>query len=1305
MNLLKQLIKVTAWLLIGIIALLATVLIVIQTPFGKRQIVNIAQRQVNNFLNAELHIGRLQGNYFSDITLSDILLLSQERDTIGFIPEISLRYRLRPLLDRKIEIKNITIESPFLYLEELPDGSWNVMHLTPPSDDKDTTDTHVDFLINLRQFRLNNGKLKIASSGEMIPKELHRLFIELSGRYSDESQYLRLDSLSFVAENPDLTLKHLSASVSADNNAVNIPDLSLQTAGNNLKINGRYTFAETAPSFVNIAASAICPDEFTDLLPDAFRLDAHPDINLNVRLENKNLYADLSLRDNRQALDAKLLTQQLSDYFADSAAQIPVAYKLDIHLKEIDARHWIGPVGANYFADGKLTVEGKGFDPKTLHATLHADFNSLHVDNYALRQLHVDLNYRAGNVSGHAKGNSDAGDVEITPDIRSILSNNPSYNISMSVRELNLAPIIRDTTYNSRLNLDARIIGSGLNPDKTNAQGQISLRPSEITGIRVDTIFSTLRFINQNVIIDTLFIHALAAGASAKGNFHLDGASDLRLQVGIEDISEIAALAGIDSLETSLSLDAHLTGLTDSLKVDIRLNADKTTYGDYLLKSLSTRASAAIFNLGDSICANADAWAHDISIGDFAIDSLTLSASTDTKDIDIRLQADNKDLSAKLKTLINLDSIVTIALSDLRLDYKTLKWQLGIDTTKIHLSENDCIIDSLILLSTAADSLQTILLDGKISRKNDQQLTLQVSNISIPELLKVTGSDYDIQGLFTLNLDIDGPPDNPFISGGFEIKDASVEQVAIDFFASDIIFMDKDLMLTFNIIPQDSGAITAVGKLPMEIRPDSLHFLIIPRNDDPVNLSLNIDRLPLSIINTFYPLDDIKGYIKTKIVLDGTFGAPRLIGNIRLLDGKLRLNKYGIDYRDILGTINFNTDHVKIDQFYIRSKDGRMTIDGKLDFDSEIYNGIIKTSELNLLFSRFNPVDHRYYNMELSGNIHLRGDKDSIRFGGDIQIPESQFYLPAVMNLMGAPTASEPPTPLLLRQSDREPHISTPDSIVRTIKPDSLTFELNRLAFLDNAKGKIRIKIPRNTWIRNEELRIELSGDVELLKHRDFFEIFGTVDVIRGQYNMLGKVFIIRSGIVTFQGGPTIDPQLNIDAMYSFRDNDRTKKDMTILITGQVSSPEIKFMLDQSQISEGDALSYILFGTSMDALTSGQQASLGGSFGTSNLAETLAASLISSQLTRLLGKTLNVDYIEFKAGSTFDSATFTVGKYITNKLFVGYEQNIGQLANDDVARYEMKMEYELFKFLFLQLTSSPLTSGFDLIFKFDSKTK
>jgi translocation and assembly module TamB len=210
------------------------------------------------------------------------------------------------------------------------------------------------------------------------------------------------------------------------------------------------------------------------------------------------------------------------------------------------------------------------------------------------------------------------------------------------------------------------------------------------------------------------------------------------------------------------------------------------------------------------------------------------------------------------------------------------------------------------------------------------------------------------------------------------------------------------------------------------------------------------------------------------------------------------------------------------------------------------------------------------------------------------------------------------------------------------------------------------------------------------------------VDVVRGQYDLLGKTFVIDEGSISFQGGEEILPQINITATYSFRNPDRVKQNLRVQITGTAEKPEVEFTLDGASVNEGDALSYILFGKSMDALTMNEQQNVE-SAGGGSLAGKAAASVISSQLTDFLGRRLNVDFIEVKSEGSFDKASVVVGKYITTDLFMSYEQHFGEVDEKDLAKYEVMLEYQLFRFLFLELNNSSKDSGFDVIVKFDVK--
>lgn len=148
-----------------------------------------------------------------------------------------------------------------------------------------------------------------------------------------------------------------------------------------------------------------------------------------------------------------------------------------------------------------------------------------------------------------------------------------------------------------------------------------------------------------------------------------------------------------------------------------------------------------------------------------------------------------------------------------------------------------------------------------------------------------------------------------------------------------------------------------------------------------------------------------------------------------------------------------------------------------------------------------------------------------------------------------------------------------------------------------------------------------------------------------------------------------------------------------------ISRTELQFDFDEFNLFDHSQFNMQITG---DADLSGEQDDLGG-MDTGDLAGKAAASILSSQITDFLGDRLNVDYIEVKGGENFEKATLSVGKYITNDLFISYEQRFGETGEKDLATYEVELEYELFKFLFFVLNNSSKHSGFDVIFKFTRK--
>ncbi|MHB9056500.1 MAG: translocation/assembly module TamB domain-containing protein [Paludibacteraceae bacterium] len=965
-----------------------------------------------------------------------------------------------------------------------------------------------------------------------------------------------------------------------------------------------------------------------------------------------------------------------------------VTDRLDLSVLMLDKK-----MKSNLNLHANLT--GQGYDPKTMIINAKGSLKKTSMYDFLVDNLNFDLNYRKGNADGVLNGSGDFGKIYAKPNIHGVLNKYPGYSVFIKTENLNLSKLMKNDSLTSNLNMEGTISGVGYDPQKMTADVNLIVTPSSIKGININSLISNIHYSKENINIDTLMLNTSSIILNAKGDYSMHSNSDLTFNAEILNAGELAALAKLDSIETRGNINVHLFGTPKNLQGNLIFQLDSTQYKNFTVLSLNGKADG--FMSPTDTVINAQLFAGNFLAGTIKLDTVEINVVSDLHTTELNLKASGEDIKTSLVGNAAIGKDIYITLNDLMLNYKGSEWKM------LTTPENEYRIDNLQLVSrpeNIADSLQIITVNGLINRIGEQNLDLNLANINIPSILNLLKINQNVQGNLDMSMYLRGTAKDPTMNGGFSIDNAKFNDYGFNEFAGTFDFQRGKLGLDAYVVPKDSGILQMNGYVPFAMRLDSMSFTP-PTTKDSVYLHLVADKLPLKTINSFQPLDDVAGYLQSDILVDGTFENPNPIGDIHVVNGKVKLNKYGIDYRQILAAINFRKETVTVDTVFIRSKNGTMFANGNLGFQSHFYKGDINNSEISIHFDNFQPLNHKYYNMQLTGDASLHGKKDSVVFDGDVTVLEALVYLPAVMQIIGSGNLPDVSTPVLLQELDRA-----------NLHPDSVVYLANqgtdeqskRFTYFDNLTGKIKLYIPRNTWIKNEQMRIELSGDMEVIKHREFLELFGTADVIRGQYDLLGKTFVIDDGTITFQGGKDFNPIINLEASYAFRDKNRSEHKLKLYASGELKEPKFKFTMGDQPINEGDALSYILFGTNMDALASGQQAAL--STGTAgDLAQSAAASLISSELTKFLGKTLNVDYIEMRAGSSFENATFVVGKYITNKLFMSYERRFGNFKNENIAEYEVKLEYELFRFLFLQLASSPITNGLDVIFKIDSNTK
>jgi autotransporter translocation and assembly factor TamB len=221
----------------------------------------------------------------------------------------------------------------------------------------------------------------------------------------------------------------------------------------------------------------------------------------------------------------------------------------------------------------------------------------------------------------------------------------------------------------------------------------------------------------------------------------------------------------------------------------------------------------------------------------------------------------------------------------------------------------------------------------------------------------------------------------------------------------------------------------------------------------------------------------------------------------------------------------------------------------------------------------------------------------------------------------------------------------------------------------------VRVTVPGQLWIQGRNMMFELQGDLALAQRGASPTVTGELRAIRGRMTFVGRRFTVHRGVVQFFGEDELDPQLDIALRTEF-----SGKTFWIEVTGTASQPELALRSEPEEMSEGDIVSFLLFGSSMNDLSGGQE----------ELMARLAGAYASAELSERLSGT-PVDMISVDAGDRERGSSLTVGKYISEKMLVSYEQ-----ALDDVAQSLLNVEYLLTQRIRISTLYGERQSGVEL---------
>jgi translocation and assembly module TamB len=1257
---LKRLLKYLFSFLLVVLALLAGIVLLAGTRWGKDRLRDKLVDVANAGLNGQLTIGRIEGNLIRTIEIHDILIVA-DGDTILGLPVLAVTYDVWGLLRRRVAAGVVRLDSLYVHPIQKPDGSWNlaslVRHEGPVPED--SSDAFAGWEISVDDLFVNGGKLRISPRPEdrAIPHSVDGLNIHSSISLSGRGQLIDVESLSLLTSDPFLRVDHCSGRVRATPDGIEVGGFRLQTEKNNLKLDGLYAPGRGRKSSVTLSALRLDVSEAAHFLPGiAFPLK--PTVEMHAESENDSVIFDLTLQEASQRM-------RVDGSLAPRRNLIP--YSLNAVFERIDIAPWIkGKEGASDLS-GRLHLEGAGVTAKDANAVLTLDIGPSRLFSRVLDHVSVEAAYRSDSLDAVVDVAGSYGNARVRASISGV-SREQEFDASIRFLDVNLGKLDLAKGLDSRLNLECLARGTGILSGQRSGTITCAVGPSQFRDIVVDTMYVMSHLRGPYLLIDTLHIVSNQANLEAAGKLTMTGGGDLRFGGYLKDSRPLKYVYNIDTLSGTVA--GEISGSLDSLEAKVRYGLDRFSH-------LGIRAPSVVGDVDARLVNGGTFAAVEANIVKPSYSSLVLDSSRVRIEyrngptlIDGRFFVD-KGIEGTVNARIDTDTALTISLPMVRLNTPGKEWTNGQDTATITIGADVYRIRN-VHLRHGEEELDA---SGILCPDSGSHFQARVTNIDLSKLSPLWDTTGALQGIASSSLVMRGDYRRPEVTDTLRVHGIMYRSSEIGELTGVMGYADTLATWSGRIVRPNGDTTELEGRIPLRGASSDSGGRILAR-DRPAIVRLHSEKVDLAPLREFLPgVSALRGILAGDLALYRTDQQSEVRGSIHLADGEVQSPILGVAYTNIAGQLTGRRDTLHLDSLSMRSSEGgQLTVAGTFALPREVRTLLDLPVRLDVSARDFVVAKTGEYELKVHGGLAVENNRDSTSINGIIDVQRCRVWLPAVLDQFRAsPTKAS--LPLLVAAVQRRDTVAVSSSLPEM--KDSLPSTLRGVG------GRVRVNIPRNTWLQSPEINVEISGVLDLSPRADRVEVFGYVIIERGSFTLYGKKFTVRNGRLDFEGGANLDPTVIIEVEYSYRGPEKDTEYLRLKITGKALKPSLEFTHNNERITDKDAISYIMFGRSLDELSQNQKESLTSS--TTDFAQSLASSALSNQLSSTVGKSLGLDVIEVSLQDNWRAAYLTAGKYVTEKLYVRFTQGFQQEQSNEATKEEIALEYELTRIFMLQL--------------------
>lgn len=299
----------------------------------------------------------------------------------------------------------------------------------------------------------------------------------------------------------------------------------------------------------------------------------------------------------------------------------------------------------------------------------------------------------------------------------------------------------------------------------------------------------------------------------------------------------------------------------------------------------------------------------------------------------------------------------------------------------------------------------------------------------------------------------------------------------------------------------------------------------------------------------------LSGPIAVAADFGGRVSAPQLTGLVRANNLTYENESFGTRLTGMRLNGRFTNDRFELTELAARAGDGTVSAQGTVGLSSAAGFPIDVRATLN----NADLASGDALGATATGTIRVT---NSAAQGGLIQ---GELTLPEVRYQVIRQGAAEVPELTGVRR--------------RTVATDAAQAPQRAPASAGLFRLALRVRADNRLFVSGMGLESEWQADIRVGGTSAAPSITGNARVIRGTYSFAGKRFELTRGIISFEGGPLGDPELDIAAT-------TTTQGITagIAISGTAQAPRVAFT-STPNLPQDEVLSRLLFGSSVTNLS------------------------------------------------------------------------------------------------------------------------